>query len=197
VTWRTHVLGGVASLWLLKALPEGIGSGAALNNAGALAMAAALGALLPDLDAPRSKVQSLSLWGGGIQPFVLPSLLLHRAFGHRGLLHSAAGLVLFTLLFALPLSLWLGWQPAVALSLGYASHLALDACTKSGIPAWYPDRRRRHLLPPALRLVTGSAAEDVVFALLLLPVLLLLLTNLQASTSRLVSSGAGGDGAGP
>ena len=53
----------------------------------------------------------------------------------------------------------------LALWLGYASHLTLDACTKTGIPKW-PDAGRYWLLPPALRFVTGSEAEDRLFLVL-------------------------------
>ena len=112
-------------------------------------------------------------------PFSLPALVLHRAFGHRGLLHSALGLGLFGLLVALPLSFWWDWPPSLALGLGYASHLAADACTRTGIPLFYPNRRRLFLLPPLLRFVTGSPAEEALLPLLALPVLLLLLPALQ------------------
>ena len=114
-----------------------------------------------------------------VAPFALPALVLHRAFGHRGFLHSALGLGLFGLLAALPLSFWWGWPPSLALWLGYASHLAADACTRTGVPLLYPDRRRLFLLPPRLRFVTGSAAEEALLPLLALPVLLLLLSALQ------------------
>lgn len=86
MTWRTHALLGVGSLWLLQPVPHGIGTGDGVSNVGLLAAAAAFGALLPDLDASESRIKHLSP-GWGIEPFALPSLLLHRAFGHRGLLH--------------------------------------------------------------------------------------------------------------
>lgn len=178
MTWRTHALVGVTSLWLLEIVPHAIDPNAATGNIGLLAAVAALGALLPDLDAADSKVKHLSL-GGGVAPFALPALVLHRAFGHRGLLHSAMGLALFGLLVCLPLSFWWGGPPSLALWLGYASHLTADACTRAGIPFLYPNRRRTFLLPPRLRFVTGSPAEDALLPLLALPVLLLLLSALQ------------------
>lgn len=178
MTWRTHALIGIGSVWLLEAVPQGIGSGDA-NNVGLLAAVAAFGALLPDLDAQQSRIKHLSP-GGGVEPFVLPSLLLHQAFGHRGLLHSGVGLALFAGLFALPLAFWWGWQPSVALTLGYASHLAADACTRTGIPLLYPRRRRVFLLPAALRVVTGSPTEGALLPVLALPVVLLLLLNLRS-----------------
>ena len=176
--WRSHAMIGAGSVWLMALLPHGVAISADASNPGLLAAVAALGALLPDLDAAESKIKYLSP-GWRIAPFALPALLLHRAFGHRGLLHSACGLALFGVLVALPLSARWGWQPSVALSLGYASHLAADACTRTGIPFFYPNRRRVFLLPLPLRLVTGSAAEEALLPLLALPVLLLLLDSLR------------------
>lgn len=172
---RTHVLGGLSSLWLLALVPDGIGLSDGWNNGGVLAMLAALGALLPDLDARESQLKRLTV-GGGIAPFALPAVALHRALGHRNLLHSAAGLGITAALVAVPIGLAAhAWQPAVALLLGYASHLLLDACTKSGIPFLFPNRIRRFALPLRLRLTTGSAAEEAVLALLGLLTITLLL----------------------
>ncbi len=178
MTWRTHALAGIGSLWLLDAAPHGIGAGNGVSNVGLLAALAAFGALLPDLDAQQSRIKHLSP-GWGIEPFVLPSLLLYRALGHRGLLHSGLGLALFTVLFALPLAFWWGWQPSAALALGYTSHLAADGCTRRGIPLLHPRRLRFFLLPPKLRLVTGSSAEDALLPLLAALALLLLLLHLR------------------
>ena len=178
MTWRTHALGGVASLWLLEVLPGGAG-GLYAGGVGALAMAAALGALLPDLDAAESKAKHLSV--GGVAPLALPALALHRLLGHRRLLHSALGLGLFGALVALPLAFWWGAGPSLALWLGYASHLTLDACTRTGIPLWHPDPRRRFLLPPSLRVTTGSPDEDVALCLLALAALALLLRNIPVA----------------
>jgi membrane-bound metal-dependent hydrolase YbcI (DUF457 family) len=68
-----------------------------------------------------------------------------------------------------------GWPVALALWLGYASHLAADAATRSGIPFLYPRPRRFYLLPKPWRIVTGSPAEDALFFLLAMSVLLLML----------------------
>ena len=170
---RTHALIGVCSLWLLAPLPHVLTA----STLGPLALTAAVGALMPDLDATQSLIRSTQLLG--IRPFVPIAALLHGAFGHRGLLHSAVGLLLFCLLAALPLAFWWGLLPSLVLAIGYASHLAADACTKSGIPLLFPKKAKVHLLPPALRLSTGSQAEEGVLvafallaALLLLPLLL-------------------------
>jgi inner membrane protein len=171
---RTHALAGISTLWLLALVPGGIAADAATNNAGFLAAVAAVGALLPDLDASQSKLRSWSV--GGVRPFVPLSIVINRAWGHRGLLHSAVGLAI-TGAFAVGLVLLWGWQPSVALWLGYASHLAADACTRTGIPFLPRHDRRYHLLPERLRFTTGSPAEDMLLPLLATAAMLLLLTH--------------------
>ncbi|MDQ3813388.1 MAG: metal-dependent hydrolase [Armatimonadota bacterium] len=63
MTWPTHALLGINSLWLLSPLPtEVIG-----YYTGTLAAVAACGALLPDLDASQSQIKHLQFVG--IKPF--------------------------------------------------------------------------------------------------------------------------------
>jgi len=171
MTWNTHVLIGMNAVWLFELLPKD----AVALNIGILTAVAALGALVPDLDAAESKLKHLSV--GGVKPFLVPAVLLHRQFGHRGLAHSLVGLSIFALL-SVPLAAWWGWAASIALVLGYASHLAADACTRWGIPFLYPRKRRYHLLPAGWRFVTGSEAEAVLFPFLALAVLLLLVRHL-------------------
>ena len=181
MTWRTHAVGGVASLWLLAPVP-GVLTGA---GAGLLATAAALGALLPDLDARDSKARRLAL--GGVRPLEPLGGLLHGLFGHRGLLHSLPGWLGLGA-GCLVLALWAPWEVPLGLFAGYGSHLALDACTVRGVPL-LPARRAggrwglgrvRHFLPPRLRIATGSPAEDAVFFALAAAAMLLLLRALRA-----------------
>jgi inner membrane protein len=170
MTWSTHTLLGISSLWLLTLVP-----GHDPSSLGVLSAVAALGSLLPDLDAAESKIKHVRI--SGIKPFLLSAAAIHRTLGHRGVLHSLAGLVLFCLA-ALPLISWLGWEPWAAVVLGYASHLAADACTRIGIRLLYPKQRHYHLLPRPCRLVTGSQAEEVIFALAAISTALLLLSSL-------------------
>ncbi len=169
--WRTHALFGITSLWLLSPVPGLLTS----HTVGPLCAFAAFGALLPDLDAEESKVKSLS-WRG-IRPFAPLAQIVHRTWGHRGLLHSPLGLCLAAM-GALLLALFGYGLPALALWLGYGSHLAADACTKTGIPGW-PNRpeRRLYLLPLGWRFVTGSTAEEMLLPLLGAAVLALLLSH--------------------
>jgi membrane-bound metal-dependent hydrolase YbcI (DUF457 family) len=169
--WRTHVLGGISALWVLQALPHDITP----EILAPLILCASVGALAPDLDAPEAKIKYLRI--GEITLFAPLAEVLHKRFGHRGLLHSAAGIALCGVV-ALPLLVIGGWPCYLAFLLGYSSHLALDACTRSGIPLWTGSSRRIYLLPKPLRLVTGTPAEEIVVVLLGSATLLLVMQHL-------------------
>lgn len=154
MTYRTHVLGGTASVWVLATMPGG------LDAIGLSCVFAVLGSLLPDLDAGSSKLQSLSV--KGIRPFVPVGWLVRGIVGHRGPLHSWMALYAVTMLVSLPFGAYAGWQAATALSLGYASHLLLDMCTVTGLRVWWPFSLRTFWLPPKwLRVVTNGEWEGV------------------------------------
>ncbi len=173
MTWPTHALLGVNTLWLLSLLPpEVLG-----YDMGTLAACAALGALLPDLDASESKIKHLKFPGTTFKPFLLPAQVVHSTNQHRGLLHSLWGLGMMAV-FVAPLMIWVGWAPVVALLLGYASHLLGDSATKSGIRLLYPKADRFYLLPKRLRFTTGSLAEEVLMAPLGVLAIFLLLFHL-------------------
>src|SRR5688572_13153044 len=153
MTWPTHALFGISTLWLMAPMPpELIG-----YDMGTLAAVAALGALLPDLDASESKIQHLKLLGTQFKPFLLPAQVVRGSEQHRGLLHSLAGLGTVSMMAAHAIW-WVGWFPVIALLLGYTSHLFADAATKSGILLLYPSRKRYSLFPKGWRMTTGSMA---------------------------------------
>ncbi len=173
MTWPTHSLIGINSLWLLAPLPpELLG-----YDIGTLAVCAVLGSLLPDLDAPESKIKHLKIPGTKFKPFLLPAQIVSRTDQHRGLLHSLWGLGM-AFMIVIPATFWIGWAPSVALLLGYASHLLGDAATKSGIRLLYPSSTRFHLLPQGWRFTTGSLAEEALFVPLALLGSALLLRSL-------------------
>ncbi len=187
MTWATHPLLGISTLWLLAPLPSENWH----VNIGVLAAVAAFGALLPDLDASESKIKHLRIPHMQIKPFLLPAIIVNRTEQHRGLLHSLVGLGLVAFC-ALPSVFYAGWSPLPAFVLGYASHLLADSATKSGIELLYPRRTRLYprrtrlyprrtryyLLPKAWRFTTGSFAEETLMVPLAVSVLTLLLNNL-------------------
>lgn len=176
MTWRTHTLAGLSSIWLLALFPLGVTP----ISIAASAVWAAFGALLPDLDANNSKLRHLKI--AGLKPLVPIAQSLNRGLGHRGLLHSLLGFGIISgaSLVFIPS---LGWQAMAALMLGYASHLAMDAMTRSGIPWLYPSPKRYHLVPPAWRFVTGSHAEASLLPILALSAGMLLLWMLVVTVA--------------
>lgn len=119
----SHVVIG-AALW---AVTVKLGGG---NPAEPQALAAAaLGALLPDIDHPQS-------WAGRkLRPISVPLSML---VGHRGVTHSAIAVLAG---LAALMMMGTGWM-AAPLVIGYLSHLAADALTPSGVPLLWPSRRR-------------------------------------------------------
>ncbi|MDP2788081.1 MAG: metal-dependent hydrolase [Pseudomonadota bacterium] len=110
------------------------------------------GSLLPDIDHPQS-------WLGRRIPFV--SIPLSLLIGHRGATHSAMVLFL-TLAGALAFAGTAGASGGLlaafsgALCAGYASHLAADWLTPSGIPLLWPNPRR---FKSRVTVQIGSLAE--------------------------------------
>ena len=191
MTGPTHLALGVSAVWLLAPIPGAVGHGQASGaaNPALLALAAALGALLPDLDAQRSTIRYLRVdmgRGRRLRPFEPVAALVSRTLGHRGPLHSLLGIGVVWLLLGLPTLLWIGWQPSAAFALGLLSHLVGDGCTKSGVPLLFPRAGRRHLLPPSLRLTTGSLAERRFLALLAVPALLMPLSGILMPLSGIL-----------
>jgi inner membrane protein len=162
MTWRTHVMGGLASLWMIRLFPFGIDSTALALSA----ILSVLGSLLPDLDARESKLSNVQILG--VTPLKPVASLLYKRLGHRGAMHSALALIILSVLAGVPLGLFLSPFAGLGLALGYLSHILLDASTKSGVPLYWPDSDRVHVLPKKLRFVTGSFAEDILFFLLAL-----------------------------
>ena len=106
----THVLGGVA---LAALLPH--------TNLATMALAG-IGALLPDLDHPRSALGRM-MPGSGV---------FYWTVGHRTVTHSALALaILWAATTRLPVPVHVG------LAVGFGSHLLLDALS-GGVPLVWP-----------------------------------------------------------
>jgi len=137
---------------------------------------AAASSLLPDIDTPDSMLRhQLNKYTGILtfpaliaagyflfryKYFSLPSLILYLSYiilafigPHRGFTHSLAGFVFFTLiLFMSNKAIVL---PAIT---GYATHLAADLLTPSGIPLFYPYNKSFKI--PLIR--TGSLLDILI-----------------------------------
>ena len=119
-------------------------------------IAAGVGSLLPDIDHPKSVV------GKALKPI---SMFISSIFGHRGITHSLIGVLIFWVggymalehLFgasARGLHGWSAWF--FALAVGYNLHLAGDLFTSTGIPLFWPVRKR---VRSPLRFSTGGLGE--------------------------------------
>ncbi|NPV72300.1 MAG: metal-dependent hydrolase [Pelotomaculum sp.] len=152
MTGRTHAAAGAAA---------GALAGAAFGSAEAGFLAGLIAALLPDIDTPGSTI--------GRRVPIIPNIISMTA-GHRTITHT----VYFCLLAALGfgflgswlvaktgLAAFLGFKLALPALAGALSHLALDACTRSGVEP----------LPPlgfrvSGPLATGSLLDVFLFFLL-------------------------------
>ncbi|NJM00813.1 MAG: metal-dependent hydrolase [Synechococcaceae cyanobacterium SM2_3_2] len=130
-------------------------------------MVAAMGSQLPDCDT------STSYPGRVLRPI---STRLEAKYPHRTITHSFLSTGILAVV-SLPLGLFgLPWGGLVT---GYFFGWFADVFTKSGVPAFWPNRARL-VIPgnPRLRLSTGSPAEWVILALCL--VLLIISINIHS-----------------
>lgn len=98
-------------------------------NTIALIGASAFGALLPDIDHPKSFL--------GSKVYIIPDLL-YSFVGHRTLTHS----LLFAFIIGaigLYLNTWIG----IGVFIGIISHILLDMLTPSGVSFLYPFKKER------------------------------------------------------
>jgi inner membrane protein len=144
---RSHaVIGAAAGVVLAKTTGDSLVAGGVV---------ASLAALLPDLDHPHAAVgRLLPRWWHRLTP------------GHRGPTHSLAwcaalGLLVWAVHSALAGE---GARPLLALAVaaGAVSHVLADGLTVSGVPLWWPLRRRRTAFLGCLAFETRSWPEALV-----------------------------------
>lgn len=111
---------------------------------------ASVGALLPDIDQPTSKIGNK----------VPGSFIIKLIFGHRGFFHS----LLASVLLFLVLSTFVAEYIVILIVTGYLSHLVLDAFTPAGVPLLYP-LQKRFSIPLA---VTGGIIEYIFLSVMLI-----------------------------
>lgn len=121
-----------------------------------------LGSLAPDIDNAGAIVR----WGRWVRPLVgrtvagaidapllAISAVVRAIFGHRGFLHTP---IFCALLFVA--GTVLGWEWLIHFAWGYATHIAIDCCTVSGVPLLGPFNKGRFSILP---IRTGSMGEWV------------------------------------
>lgn len=107
----------------------------------------ALAALLPDIDDNRSYI------GSRLAFIAFP---IRMTFGHRGITHSLLMLIILGVVVYFYAN---DFNWIIPFVIGYASHLAADYVTNTGIPLFYPYQERFRFF---VTFNTGSITEYVV-----------------------------------
>lgn len=116
-----------------------------------------LGSLLPDIDHPKSKIGRLVPW---------LSYPIAGIFGHRQITHSLLAV------FGVSYFLFGNNAIAIALGIGYLSHLIGDFLTDSGCPLLWPYPKRFSF---PITITTGGIMErSVALSVLVLAIFLIL-----------------------
>ena len=153
MTAATHVVVALATVELERSLT---GSAPTLLSLPLII----IGSLAPDIDNSGAIVR----WGRWLQPWIgegpakkieapllATSEVIRSIFGHRGFLHTP---IFCALLFAA--ATVLGWEWLIHFAWGYATHIAADCCTVSGVPLLGPFNKARFSILP---IRTGSVGE--------------------------------------
>jgi inner membrane protein len=143
----THAAVGANTIWL-----------ATLTNqvdayAPILLGVCALAALLPDLDAPHSKIHHLS------RGF---TKIFHNLFPHRTFFHSLLFLLILFIVVTFTTTFIHPFLP-IAITIGHLTHPLIDALTPGGVEFLYPKRKRYHLLPYGYRVSVGGLVDTLLF----------------------------------
>ena len=139
-------------------------------EAALLLMGSTAGALLPDVDHPKS-------WLGRRIRFV--SVPVAAVFGHRGVTHSLLAVVGLAVLLRYGLAQWhlvdTRWGlVAVGVAVGYLSHILGDFVTHGGVPLLWPIKRR---FSSPLTFLTGGIFERLLKVILVLGAVWILLAR--------------------
>jgi inner membrane protein len=134
--------------------------------------AVALGALLPDFDHPNALLARWKPAGRGgpfgikglFMPFLLPSMAVREALGHRGALHSVVAGLLVSVGTELLFRGFGASGAGAALGWGYATHLVADMCTRRGVPLLWPLLRSKFAVPRPIAVKSGSFGEALYLA---------------------------------
>lgn len=163
MTGKTHKVGGLTAGIIATALIfDNPFEKSTLLIGIPLIICAIFGSLLPDLDHPGS------ILGKKVRFISSP---LSRLFGHRGFIHSPLlCLLIGVLLQSFYPTIPTAYKPfylgaTLGITIGYASHLILDAFTVSGIPLLSPISRKKYRL---MKLHTGKHEWFVIIFLTIL-----------------------------
>lgn len=134
MTYRTHILGGVAiGALVTTAAGQGYFGLLPLSTPAIFGtfISAMFGSIFPDIDQPKSKMG---------QQIPILSRLMRGTFGHRGFCHSI--LFLLTLHFLVTQFLPSMTFYSVVFCLGAVTHLFFDMFNSPGVPLFWPVKIR-------------------------------------------------------
>lgn len=155
MNWRTHVVAGANTVWLIPASTESI-----LHYGPVLMGVAAFFALLPDIEAQHAKIHSIRIAGAR----VFDNTIVRGVVNHRGPVHSLLAIAVVGGLTAwLCRAYALPYELAWAATLGYASHPIIDGLNFPGVQYLYPYKRRLHLVPKFMRFRVNSFPDELLF----------------------------------
>lgn len=157
----THAVVGANAVWVAALL------GMVDERAWLLALAGALAALLPDIDAREAKIHHLGK--GALGAF-------RGAFQHRGFFHS---LMAVAVVFGLSFTFLRAYHPLLPfiIALGYASHPIIDGLNFKGVRYLFPMRRMFHLVPKWLASPVRGWYDQLFFIVGLVGIALFFLTH--------------------
>lgn len=160
MTARTHDLAALTALGAAILLwpPDNVTLGTALFAV----LANQLGGIAPDIDQPTAP-----FWRNLPSTRFVGKIFSKLSGGHRFLSHSILGLIGFGFLSKLLLTMLHPIMPNIDITLvwyafmiGMISHLAMDMCTKEGVPLLLPIPVKFGLPPiRKFRLTTGKSVE--------------------------------------
>ncbi|MGL4798872.1 MAG: metal-dependent hydrolase [Cellulosilyticaceae bacterium] len=148
MTYKTHMIGGIALASVVHMTTLQMTEMQMIGYYGATLV----GALLPDIDHPKSLISQYTL---GLH-------YLFKKCKHRGFTHTllAVGLLVVGLQVAFGMTPFVG-----GLGIGYLSHLLLDALNPRGVPLGYP-LTKKHL--SITKVKTDSNGEYMVLGMLVM-----------------------------
>ena len=117
-----------------------------------------IGALLPDIDTPKSKMGS---------KFGVFSKAIKSVFGHRGIVHTVWGMLVICGIFWYFVNRVYG----TALFVGFFSHIFIDGFTKKGINFLHPFSR----IKISGFIESGSTGEAILFVLVCVLIVLMII----------------------
>ena len=180
--FRTHeVAGMVACTVALPILTKyGLANNMEVLDVGLVVAGGLVGAMLPDIDSPSSKIRRLVRKVFTGNPTPKKQVINHRREPHMPLVWA----VIFAILFA-TIKPGIATTVLCGLAVGVFSHLLIDMFNPAGIPLFGPFKRKKISLLP---IKTNSWGETVIgWLLVLLEIYLLFFTDSVAVFSSFIN----------